>query len=109
MDFMSQGKQLWTSFPSTAPYDEIVFPHDAHTKEGAPNNWSHKFYDGAESTVHAITSSIDPENEELKSSVRNFFEICQDVHNGFVALGIYRVLPSYLKFLMKDKVDRYVI
>ena len=33
-------------------------------------------------------------------------DICVDVHNGFVALGIYRILPSYLKFLMKDKVDR---
>ena len=106
MDFMSQGKQLWTPFPSTAPYDEIVFPHDSHIKEGAPNNWSHKFYDGAESTVHAVTSSIDPADEELKRRVRTFFDICQDVHNGFVALGIYRLLPSYLKFIMKDKVDR---
>jgi all-trans-retinol 13,14-reductase len=106
MDFMSQGKQLWTSFPTTAPYDEIVFPPDNHTKEGAPNSWSHNFYDGAESTVQAVCSGIDPDDEELKSRVRTFFEICIDIHNGFVALGMYRLLPSFLKFLMKSRVDR---
>lgn len=106
MDFMSQGKQMWTPFPNTAPYDEIVFPHDNHIKDGAPNCWSHKFYDGAESTIQAVTNSIDPSDEELKGRVRTFLEICIDVHNGFVALGMYRLLPSWLKFLMKDKVDR---
>jgi phytoene dehydrogenase-like protein len=106
MDFMSQGKQMWTPFSSSAPYDEIVFPPDVHVKDGAPNCWSHKFYDGAESTVQAVTNSIDPASEELKGRVRTFLDICIDVHNGFVALGMYRLLPACLKFLMKDKVDR---
>lgn len=106
MNFMSQGKQMWTPFPSSAPYDEIVFPPDNHVKEGAPNCWSHKFYDGSERTLQSIANSIDPSDEELKSRIRNFFDICIDVHNGFVALGIYRLLPSWLKFLVKDKVDR---
>lgn len=29
-------------------------------------------------------------------------------HNGFVALGVSRLLPSWLRFLVKDKVERYV-
>ena len=76
---MSQGKQLWTPFPNTAPYDEIVFPPDAHVKQGAPNNWSHKFYDGAESTIQSVTNSIDPADDELRSRVRTFMDICVDV------------------------------
>ena len=79
MDFMSQGKQMWTPFPRSTPYDEIVFPKDYHVKEGAPNDWSHKFYDGAESTVQAILDSIDPDNDELKTRVRIFLDICIDM------------------------------
>ena len=30
-------------------------------------------------------------------------------HNGFVALGVSRLLPSWLRFLVKDKVERYVL
>ncbi|KAL7548451.1 hypothetical protein ACHAWF_011744 [Thalassiosira exigua] len=106
MDFMSQGKQLWTPFSTHTPYDEIVFPSDKYVKEGAPNEWSHKFYDGFDRTVDSVTSSIDPQDYDLKERVKTYLDICLDVHNGFVALGIFRLLPKWLKFLVKDKVER---
>jgi len=106
MSFMSRGKQSFTPFPTSTPYDEIVFPKDANVKDGAPNEFSHKFYDGVNRTVSSVIGSIDPSDNELKHRVDTFMDICLDVHNGFVALGIYRLLPSYLKFLMKDKVER---
>lgn len=109
MSFMSRGKQSFTPFPTSTPYDEIVFPKDANVKDGAPNEFSHKFYDGVNRTVSSVIGSIDPSDNELKHRVDTFMDICLDVHNGFVALGIYRLLPSYLKFLMKDKVERYVV
>ena len=79
MDFMSRGKQLWTPFVETTPYDEIVFPGDAYTKDGAPNDWSHKFYDGFDHTVDSVMGSIDPDNFELKDRVKSYLDICLDV------------------------------
>ena len=79
MDFMSQGKQTWTAFPTQAPYDEIVFPPDAYVKEGAPNAWSHKFFDGDDRTIQSVVESIDPNDVELKRRVKAFMKICLDV------------------------------
>ena len=61
------------------PYDEIVFPHDAYVKEGAPNEFSHKFYDGSSRTVDSVIDSIDPASSELKKRVKTFLDICLDV------------------------------
>ena len=79
MDFMSQGKQLWTPFSPQNPYDEIVFPHDTYIKEGAPNEWSHKYYDGFDRTVSSVTGSIDPHDFELEKRVRTYFNMCLDM------------------------------
>jgi hypothetical protein len=80
MDFMSQGKQQWTPFSPGIPYDEIVFPHDAYTKEGAPNEWSHKFYDGFDRTADSVMGSIDPHDTELKERAKTYFDTCLDVY-----------------------------
>lgn len=87
MDFMSHGKQLWTPFSSQLPYDEIVFPKEEEeegtenvVKEGAPNEWSYKFFDGADRTVASLMESVDPRDEELRERVRRYFEICRDVY-----------------------------
>ncbi len=79
MDFMSQGRQMWTPFPTEAPYDEIVFPQDTYTKDGAPNEWSHKFYDGSDRTIDSIMQSIDPNDDELKKRVKTYMDICLDM------------------------------
>jgi len=107
MSFMSRDKQVWTPFPSEAPYDEIVFPKDDFVQDGAPNEWSHKFFDGTSRTVDSVVGSIvDPANKELKKRVNTFLDICLDVHYGFVALGISRLLPRWMQFLVRDKVEK---
>ena len=70
-----------SSSPSSfhRPYDEIVFPDDAYVKEGAPNEFSHKFYDGKSRTVDSVIDSIDPSSSELKKRVKTFLDICLDV------------------------------
>lgn len=80
MDFMSRGKQLWTPFSIQAPYDEIVFPDDENVKQGAPNEWSHKFFEGLERTVYSVLNSVDPNDFELKIRVKTYLEICLDVY-----------------------------
>jgi hypothetical protein len=79
MDFMSHGKQLWTPFSEQLPYDEIVFPKEDNVKDGAPNEWSYKFLDGADRTVASLMESVDPRDEELRERVKRYFEICHDV------------------------------
>jgi all-trans-retinol 13,14-reductase len=106
MDFMTHGSQKWTPFPEGVPYDEIVFPPDSDVKPGAPNNFSYPFFSGAERTVNAIVDNIDPGDEELKNRTRVWMDICQEINSGFVALGIKRVLPSWLHFLVRNRVDR---
>lgn len=65
---------------SSRPYDEIVFPADSFVQEGAPNEWSHKFFDGQSRTADSVLGSIvDPNNKELKKRVRTFLDICLDV------------------------------
>ena len=106
MDFMSRGTQKFT--PLQDPYDEVLFPMDPHDiiQPGLPDTHSFPFVTGAESTVDEIMKRIDPENSLLKDRVRTYMDVCQDINSGFTALGISRILPSWLQFLVQDKVDR---
>ena len=60
-------------------YTKLVFPPDSYTKEGAPNEWSHKFYDGFDRTASSVVGSIDPNDTELKKRVKTYLDICLDV------------------------------
>jgi phytoene dehydrogenase-like protein len=104
MDFMSRGSQEWT--PLKDPYDEVLFPRDDNVKEGAPNNSSYYYVSGADPTVDSIIDRVDPGNEVLKERVRTYMEVCSDINSGFTALGISRILPPWLQFLVQNKVNR---
>jgi len=91
MDYMSKGKQQFQKIPE--PCDEIFFPDHA----------AYPFLDGNERTIDAL---VDPADEELKRRVETLMDINTDVHEGFVGLGLLRILPSWLHFLVKGKVDR---
>jgi len=104
MDFMTQGKQEWRRLDD--PYDEVVFPQDDQVKQGLPNKQSYPFVSGMNHTVEGIMANIDPMNEELKKRVYAYMNVCEEVNAGFTALGISRVLPSWLQFLVKKRVDR---
>jgi all-trans-retinol 13,14-reductase len=108
MDFMTHGAQKWTPFPSDEPYDEVVFPPDDNVKEGAPNNFSYSFFPGEMRTVDAVTNNIDPSDPVLKERAATWMAICREINSGFVALGMSRILPKWLQFLVRERVDRYV-
>jgi phytoene dehydrogenase-like protein len=104
MDFASRGVQEWT--PLKDPYDEIVFPTDLHVKAGVPNHKTYPFVSGADKTIDQIMDRIDPGNNILRKRAKIYMDICMDIHTGFTALGISRILPTWLQFLVQDRVDR---
>ena len=93
MDYMTKGKQQFKKFPE--PCDEIFFP----------DHCSYPFLDGKKKTINAL---VDPADEELKRRVETYMDIYTDVHQGFVGLGLSRILPSWLHFLVRGRVNRYV-
>jgi hypothetical protein len=96
--------QEWTALEE--PYDKVVFPEDSHVKQGAPNNKSYPFVSGADQTVQRLIDNIEPGNGVLTKRAKTYMDICKDIHVGFTALGISRLLPNCLQFLVKNKVDR---
>jgi phytoene dehydrogenase-like protein len=104
MDFMSRGTQKWT--PLEDPYDEVLFPKDNKVQEGAPNYHTYPFVSGAKPTVDAIMERVDPTNKVLRERVNTYMKICQDINSGFTALGVSRLLPSWLQFLVRDRLSR---
>jgi len=104
MNFMTKGLQQWT--PLKDPYDEVVFPQDSNVKPGLPNKSSYPFVRGSERTVDLILANIDPDNQDLRKAALAYMDLCDDIQSGFTALGISRVLPSCLQFLVRGRVDR---
>lgn len=109
MDFMSRGLQKWTPLPYDEPYDEVVFPVTPKTnvKPDAPNSSSYYFYDGAARTTNDIVDRIaDPtEATKLRQRVTTWMNLCTEINEGFVALGLMHLFPRSLQFLFKKKVD----
>ncbi len=106
MNFMLKGLQSWT--PLSDPYDEVIFPEgqDNMVKPGLPNKNSYCFVKGAEATVDSILNNLDPGNQELRQASMRYMELCREITCGFTALGLSRVLPTLLQFLVKKRVDR---
>jgi phytoene dehydrogenase-like protein len=89
---MSMGRQHFQQFPE--PYDEIVFA----------DGKSYGFMNGRDKAIEKILSGF-VTGEELKEITRVYMEMYRDIHQGFVALGLSKVLPWWLQFLLKPKVD----
>jgi all-trans-retinol 13,14-reductase len=104
LNFMTMGLQKWT--PLQDPYDEVVFPEDSMVRFGAPNESSYPFVAGASRTVELIMSRIDPTDTELKKRTERYMDLCVDINQGFTALGLSRVIPSFLQFLVRARVNR---
>lgn len=103
MDFMSQSTQKWT--PLDDPYDEVLFPKEKAGSSGLPNNSSYPFVSGRKPTVQSILDRVDPGNELLRQRVETYMAICQEINSGFTALGVSRLLPSFLQFLVRKRLD----
>eukprot|EP00978_Attheya_sp_CCMP212_P014179 scaffold36077_cov51-Attheya_sp.AAC.1 len=103
LNFMTKGKQKFTRLED--PYDQVYFPPDSNVKPGCPNHQLYSFVTGGENTIDSILHNIDPNNEELKKKCMIWMELCRFINDGFTALGISRVLPSFLHFLLKKRID----
>lgn len=104
MHFMSHGAQHWT--PLDDPYDEIIFPVENEATPGLPNNNSYPFVSGVIPTVKGLVEAVDPGNVLLLHRVEKYMNICEEINSGFTALGVSRILPWFLQFLVRKRIDR---
>lgn len=104
LNFMTKGKQHFVRLQD--PYDQVLFPPDDHVGAGLPNRSKYSFVTGATATVESILADIDPNNESLRQQMLEYMEICKDINDGFTALGLSRVLPTWLHFLMRARLDK---
>mmetsp|Transcript_17978 Transcript_17978/g.22003 ORF Transcript_17978/g.22003 Transcript_17978/m.22003 type:complete len:448 (+) Transcript_17978:63-1406(+) len=103
LNFMTRGKQKWTRLDD--PYDQIFFPNDDNVAPGCPNFNNYEFNSGAKNVISSLILRIDPNNkEELKKKCETWMELCVLVNEGFTALGISRVVPSFLHFLLRKPI-----
>jgi len=108
MDFMTKGRQKF--HPFAEPYDEIVFP----------DRTSYPYMNGKERTIDALFDKLEKDygNHELvddgygeyhpdilRPRVKVFMDLYSEIHKGFVALGLSRILPKWLHFLVKARVQ----
>ena len=102
MNFMTKGLQEWTMLQD--PYDEVVFAKNNQdgTEANLPSNFH--FVAGKENTVQSIVNNIDPDNEELRERARIYLDLCDQINEGFTALGLTRLLPKWMHFLVSQKV-----
>ena len=105
MDFMTHGLQKFEAFSPDEPYDEVVFPPDSKVKEGAPNNFSYPFFPGEARVVEDVSNQIDPYDRTLKERTAVWMAICREINSGFVALGMSRILPKWIHFLVQDRIN----
>ena len=103
MNYMLKGAQHWS--PLDDPYDTVLFPEDSMVKPGLPNSSSYQFVTGLENTVDGILAQIDPDNAELKKRCMEYMKMCRSINNGFTALGLSRIFPSWLTFMVKKRVE----
>lgn len=104
LHFMTKGLQKWAQL--TDPYDEVVFPEDNNVAPGCPNRSKYSFVSGKENTVDSVMAAIDPSNEALKKRALAWMDLCETINAGFTALGISRVLPRWMHFLVQKDVDK---
>ena len=93
MDYMTHGSQKFRMFPE--PYDEILFPDRS----------AYPYMNGKQRTIDAIMCKLAPHDKVMKQRVETYMAIYSDIHHGFVALGLSRILPRWLQFLVRPKVQ----
>jgi all-trans-retinol 13,14-reductase len=103
LKFMTKGKQKWTKLED--PYDQVLFPPDSQVAAGLPNKSTYSFVSGGDETVDSIMADIDPTNQELKKKVLVWMDLCRTINDGFTALGISRILPVWMHWLVRKRIN----
>lgn len=108
LKFMTKGKQEWERLDD--PYDQVLFPPDSNVGEGKPNNSSYDFNSAkpphAPTLCRDLLERIDPENEFLLQQFEAWMTLSTMINKGFTALGWTRVLPKFLHFIVRKRVDQ---
>lgn len=104
LKFMTKGQQEWKRLDD--PYDEVFFPNDDNVAQGRPNYNSYEFNTGAENVISSLISRVDPNNEDLLKKCRTWMALCTLINEGFTALGWSRVIPFFLHFILRKRVDQ---
>lgn len=99
---MTKGKQEWKRLDD--PYDQVFFPPDDNVAQGRPNHNDYEFNTGTDNVISSLISRVDPNNEDLKKKCETWMELCTVINEGFTHLGISRVVPSFLHFLLRKKI-----
>jgi hypothetical protein len=86
------------------PYDEVLLPKDENVKSRLPNKSCYCFVSGGQGTISSIVNNFDPKNAELETRVTNCLEVCNRINRGFTALGLSRILPSWLHFVLRKRI-----
>ena len=87
------------------PYDEIYFPPDDNVAQGKPNWDRYEFNTGTDNVVDSLIERVDPGNEELRKQCKIWMELSVLINEGFTALGWTRIVPPFLRFLLRKQVD----
>lgn len=88
------------------PYDEIIFPPDSNVADGKPNHNHYDFVTGTDNVINSLVNRVDPGNEYLIKQGKVWMDLAREINGGFTALGWTRILPNFLHFLVKKRVDR---
>ena len=87
------------------PYDEIYFPPDDNVAKGKPNWDRYEFNTGTDNVVDCLVERVDPGNEELRKQCKVWMELSVLINEGFTALGWTRIVPPFLRFLLRKQVN----
>ena len=104
LHYMTAGLQQWT--PLRDPYDQVLFPEDSLIHLHCPNASSYDFVTGATHTVDGVLSQIDPHNTELRERALEYMRLCSQINDGFTAMGLSRIMPRCLQWLVQARLDR---
>lgn len=104
LKFMTKDLQHWTRLED--PYDQVLFPPDNNVAMGRPNFQIYDFSSGKENVVKSLVERVDPGNEKLEKQCMVWMNLCELINDGFTALGLSRVLPSFLHGIVRRRIDQ---
>jgi all-trans-retinol 13,14-reductase len=104
LKFMTKGKQEWRRLDD--PYDQVFFPKDTNVAPGRPNYNDYEFNTGSQNVIRSLIWRVDPGNKDLHKKCETWMELCDVINDGFTALGTSRVIPSFLHFILRKRIDR---
>lgn len=98
------------SLLSDDPYDQVFFPPDPNVAEGKPNNTIYDFNSAkppeAPTLCRGLLERIDPGNEYLIKQFEVWMTLATMINKGFTALGWTRVVPKFLHFIVRNRVEQ---